>query len=155
MEVINWALLGVIAIILLGGLKGKRAGFIKAAFSAFSLIVSIIGAKIVGPVIEAIFPVNKIFSYILAFIIVSIGLSVACTALNIVAKLPVLHQINSMAGFFVGLVEGLLDVWIIFIVLDLFAGTEWGSALLNSIHNSQFLTILYENNLLTAVWNLL
>lgn len=154
-ETINWALIGVIAIIILCGLKGKKAGFIKAAFSALATLASIIGAIFVGPIINAIFGGNKVFSYILAFIIVSIALSIACVVLDIVAKLPVLHQINSTAGLLVGLAEGFLDVWIIFIILDLFAETEWGSMLLVLISQSSFLTNLYENNILLTVWNIL
>ena len=155
METINWALIGVAAIIGLCAWKGKKAGFIKAAFSALSTLASIIGTIFVGPIVYAMFGGNKIFAYVLTFIIISIGLSVACTVLDIVAKLPVLHQINSTAGLLVGLADGLLKVWIVFIVLDLFADTEWGSLILALISQNEFLASLYQNNILLTIWNIL
>lgn len=155
MGTINWALIGVIIII--GGCawKGKRAGFIKAAFSAFSTILSIVGAVILGPVVKTFLPNNPIFSYVLAFIIASIALTVVCNVLDIVAKLPVLHQINKTAGLLIGMVQGVLDVWIMFIVLDLFGQTELGSILLTMVHSNEFVRALYENNLLCRIWNIL
>ena len=154
METINWALLGVIIII--GGYawKGKRVGFIKSAFSACSLILSIVGAVILGPIIKVILPDSPIFSYILAFIIASIGLSVACGVLDIVAKLPVLRQINQTGGLLVGLVEGVLRVWVVFIILDMFATTQWGNTLLVMVHSNEYVRMLYENNLLYMLWNI-
>ncbi len=154
METINWALIGVILII--GGCawKGKRAGFIKSAFSACSLILSIVGAVILGPIVKTLLPDNPIFSYVLAFIIASIGLSVACSVLDIVAKLPVLKQINKTGGLFVGLLEGVLRVWVVFIILDMFATTQWGNALLVMIHSNEYVRMLYENNWLYIIWNI-
>lgn len=154
METINWALVGVILII--GGYawKGKKEGFIKSAFSACSVILSIAGAVILGPIIKTVLPDSPIFSYVLAFIIASIGLSVACGVLDIVAKLPVLNQINKTGGLLIGLVEGLLRVWIVFIVLDMFATTQWGNTLLVMIHSNEFVRILYENNWLYIIWNI-
>ncbi len=154
METINWALAGVILII--GGCawKGKRTGFIKSAFSACSLILSIVGAVILGPVVKVLLPDSPIFSYVLAFIIASIGLGVACSVLDIVAKLPVLKQINKTGGLLVGLVEGVLRVWVIFIVLDMFAATQWGNTLLVMVHSNEFVKMLYENNWLYVIWNI-
>lgn len=155
METINWVLIGVIIIIGGCGWKEKNAGFIKAAFSMLSIILAITGAMLLGPIVEVFIPVNQIFAYILAFIISSVALAVVCNVLDIAAKLPVLHEINQTAGLLVGLVEGLLDVWIAFIVLDLFAETEWGTVLLNMVHSSELVSIFYENNLLYKIWNIL
>ena len=154
METINWATLGVIIII--GGYawKGKNAGFIKSAFSACSMIMSIVGAVILGPIVRTILPDSPIFSYVLAFVIASIGLRIACEVLDIVAKLPVLNQINKTAGLLVGLVEGVFRVWVLFIILDMFAATEWGNALLVMVHSNEYVKMLYENNWLYMLWNI-
>ena len=154
METINWALIGVIIII--GGYawKGKKAGFIKSAFSACSTILSIVGAVILGSVVKMMLPDSPIFSYILAYIVASIGLSIACSVLDIVAKLPILKQINKTGGLLVGLVEGVLRVWIIFIIIDMFAATQWGNTLLIMIHSNEYVKTLYENNWLYMLWNI-
>ena len=155
METINWALIGVIIII--GGYawKGNRVGFIKSAFSACSVLLSIVGAVILGPVVKTMLPDSPIFSYVLAFIIASIGLNIACGVLDIVAKLPVLNQINKTGGLLVGLVEGVLRVSVIFIVIDMFAATQWGNTLLIMIHSNEYVKMLYENNWLYMLWNIL
>jgi len=154
METINWALVGVILII--GGYawKGNRVGFIKSAFSVCSLVLSIVGAVILGPIVKTVLPDSPIFSYVLAFIIASIGLHIACGVLDIVAKLPVLHQINKAGGLLIGLIEGILRVWVAFIILDMFATTQWGNALLVMVHSNEFVRMLYENNWLYIIWNI-
>ena len=154
METINWAVLGVGIII--GGCawKGNKAGFIKSAFSACSMILSIVGAVILGPIVRTILPESPIFSYVLAFVIASIGLKITCGVLDIVAKLPVLNQINKTGGLLVGLIEGVLRVWVIFVILDMFATTQWGSTLLIMVHSNEYVRMLYENNWLYMLWNI-
>lgn len=155
METVNWALLGVVVIIAACAWKGQRNGFVRAVFSVFSVLLSIMGAVFIGPIIKTIFSGNAAFSYVVAFIIADIAVKIACNVLDIVAKLPVLHQINQTAGLLAGLAEGILYVWIAFIVLDVFGGTEWADALLVMVHSSELLNAVYENNLLLWIWRIL
>ena len=46
--------------------------------------------------------VNAI-GFIVTFLIAAAGLALLCFVLNIISKLPVLHQINTLAGVAVGL----------------------------------------------------
>ena len=154
METINWALIGVILII--GGCawKGKSVGLIKSAFSACSMVLSILGAVIIGPIVKTILPDSPIFSYVIAYVVASVGLNVICGVLDVVAKLPVLNQINKTGGLLVGVAEGILRVWIVFLVLDIFATSQWANLLLVMVHSNPYIEMLYENNWLYMIWNI-
>ncbi len=174
MVTINWVFVGVIGIIVLCAWKGKRAGFIKSVFSICSVILALVGAVFVGPIIREFLSNNQSFmaslqngnehittiilnaaSFILAYIIARIIVFIVCMAMDIVAKLPILHQLNEMAGLLIGIAEGVLNVWIGFIILNVFCDTSWGSNALTMIKESTFLVILYENNMLYMIWDIL
>lgn len=88
-------------------------------------------------------------AFVVTLVVVAIGLAVLCFALDLVAKLPLLKQINITAGLAAGVLEGLLIVWILFVVLTMFAGTEFGSESLAMISGNSLLDFLYKNNLVS------
>lgn len=94
--------------------------------------------------------VNAI-SYVAAFILINIALRVAFMALDIVSKLPIINGINKLAGMVVGLVEGVLVMWVIFITLTIFINTPYGQSGFAMINESQILTFLYNNNYLLKI----
>ena len=52
-----------------------------------------------------------------------------------------------LLGLALGLVQGMLLVWALFLVLSMFAGTPAGSVLMREIYRTPFLELLYNNNL--------
>lgn len=90
----------------------------------------------------------KALSFILTFVVILIILWTLCFALNLISKLPVLNQINKMAGLVAGLVHGLVVVWLFFILLTVFGSNEFGQKALQMIGDSEILSIIYNNNLL-------
>lgn len=90
-------------------------------------------------------------SFILAFIIVNICLSLILNALDLISKLPIINGLNKSAGFVIGLLHGLVIVWVLCILLTCFGGTEWGKHIYMLISESRFLTTVYDNNLLLNV----
>lgn len=93
--------------------------------------------------------VNAI-GFIVTFLIAAAGLALLCFVLNIISKLPVLHQINTLAGVAVGALEGLVVVWIFFIVITMFGTTEFGRETLALISENPVLSFLYDSNLLSG-----
>jgi len=93
----------------------------------------------------------KAMSFIISFVVVFIGLWVISIALNIISKLPILNQINKLAGLLVGGLQGLVVVWIIFTIVTMFSGTELGSTAFKQIESSSILSFLYDKNILTNV----
>ena len=69
-------------------------------------------------------------------------------SLGIAARLPVLHGINKMAGLALGLVEGVLVVWVLFLAITAFSTTTLGGELLVMISDSSLLSWIYRKNFL-------
>ncbi len=89
-----------------------------------------------------------LIGYIATFLAVFLILRVAVLLLNIIQRLPILHGLNKLIGLGLGLLEGLLAVWILGILLTVFATTDLGRSASECINQSSFLASLYGNNLL-------
>lgn len=87
-------------------------------------------------------------AWVLSFAVIFILLMVAVHFLDVLAKLPVLKDINRIGGLAIGLLEGLVVVWIVFLAVVLCQGSEFGREMMASIEGNFFLKILYGNNLL-------
>ena len=70
------------------------------------------------------------------------------TVLAGIVRLPVLHQIDCIAGAICGLCTALIIIWIGGIVVTAFAAQDWGREALSMITQSTLLTFLYNNNFL-------
>lgn len=94
---------------------------------------------------------NVIFSaivYLVFFLILLALASVIGMLLDIVSKLPVLKQVNKLAGMAVGLVQGLLIVWLLAILVMVFGNFEFAATIHKQIDANGFLTFLYDKNLI-------
>lgn len=87
-------------------------------------------------------------AFVLTFLVILIALWVISIALNIISKLPILNQLNKTAGMVAGLVQGLLIVWVFFIIITIFSGSPAGHDALEMIETSEILTFIYNNNVL-------
>lgn len=90
----------------------------------------------------------QIVVYLISFILASIILKIILNILDLFSKLPILGGINRLGGFMLGTICGLLYLWIFFLVITIFSGTELGGYLLREVAGDKFLDYLYENNLL-------
>ena len=88
-------------------------------------------------------------AFVITLVLAIIALVFLCNALDLIAKLPLLRQINAVSGLATGLAEGILLVWILFAVLTMFAGSEFGREALEMIAENPFLDFLYKNNLVS------
>lgn len=88
-------------------------------------------------------------AFVVTLVLAAIALAILCNALNLLAKLPLLRQINAAAGLTAGIAEGILLVWILFVVLTVFAGSEFGRDALRMIAENPLLDFLYKNNLVS------
>lgn len=87
--------------------------------------------------------------FFITFLIVSIGVAILCFTLDIISKLPVLHQINTLSGAIAGALEGLVLVWIGFIIITMLGSTAFGQEALGLIAENELLSYLYNNNILS------
>lgn len=73
-------------------------------------------------------------------------LGVVAKTLNLVSRLPVIHGLNKFAGAVMGLLEGLLVIWLIDVVLFLAGFGESGSSIYKIIDGSLIGRMMYQNN---------
>ncbi len=85
---------------------------------------------------------------VISFLVVWILLRIVTFLLAGIVQLPVLHQIDCIAGAVGGLCIALIVIWIGGIAVTAFATAEWGREVLTMITQSKLLTFLYNNNVL-------
>lgn len=95
--------------------------------------------------------VIKTMTFLITFLTVFILLRIFSLALNIISKLPVINALNRTGGLLVGLAQGIVIVWILFIVITASTSTELGKLALESIKSSKILSFMYEKNFIFDV----
>ena len=89
--------------------------------------------------------------YIVIMVVVFIVLRIIIGATGIIRRLPIVKQADKLGGVIVGLIEGLVVVWIFFTVVTAISGTENAVNILAQIHKNAFLEALYNNNPITRL----
>ena len=89
--------------------------------------------------------------FFITFLLAAVGLAALCFVLDLLSKLPVLHQINTLAGIAMGALEGLVVLWIVFIVITMLGSTEFGQTCMAMISESKILSFLYDSNILSKI----
>lgn len=92
--------------------------------------------------------VVNIISFLLTFLVVTIALRTIIYMLGIISDLPVIGGLNRIAGAGLGLVKGLIFVWVIFAVITLAYDTQLGATCMQNIQENEFLKFIYDNNVL-------
>lgn len=86
--------------------------------------------------------------FLAIWIIVKIILSIISTTLDLVTSLPIIGDIDRIGGLLAGLVNGFLVIWIGLLLVTVFANTQLGQILFLQINDSQFLSVIYNHNLI-------
>ena len=90
-------------------------------------------------------------AFVIVMLITVIAFHLIATAIDLVAKLPVIGEVNHMLGGIAGLIKGLLLVWLVFAFAAMGAATEAGSVVIEAVYQSEILQWLYENNLILTI----
>ena len=83
-------------------------------------------------------------SFFVSYLLASVILRMGTYILNLLAGLPVLKSANKLAGGAIGLVKGIVFVWIAFLVITILCSTQIGKEGLALIEKDAFLNTLYE-----------
>ena len=90
-------------------------------------------------------------AFFVSLIVCAIILHLIGGVLDIASELPVIKGINQVLGLGAGLLYGLLLVWLFFYFVAVMQAFPFGQSLLAMIQQSEFLTALYEDNMLAYV----
>ena len=88
----------------------------------------------------------NLISFIAVIIVIKIGLGIVSKSLNLVAKLPIIKQANSILGLLTGLISGVLIAYIVIGLIAAFGQYDYLVAIRQSIEESVFAVALYDNN---------
>ncbi|MBQ4473058.1 MAG: CvpA family protein [Lachnospiraceae bacterium] len=97
--------------------------------------------RIAGMILHAL-------AFVGIFLIFRVATWLIIRTLDLISRLPVLHELNRAAGLLAGVMRGFLVIWVLCIVLTIFAGSSWAGAVFSQIEESVILNKIYNNNLL-------
>ena len=66
-------------------------------------------------------------------------------------KLPIVRWIDKIGGGCLGIMKGLIFIWIFFMILSITSTFEWSRQMISQIGQSEILMLLYNNNLLLDI----
>ena len=95
--------------------------------------------------------VINVISYVAIFIIIRIGLIVITSLVDLISKMPAIQEFDGVGGILMGAVKGLIEIWILFLVITLVASTKIGASAMECISENFLLDMLYTNNALLQI----
>ena len=129
---------------------GYRKGLLMKLFGLGRFVVMIVITIVLTPIIYMIMPlepgVKEGASILLALILAAIVLFVVASVLKVVDRIPVIHTLNRLGGALVGLVFGVLAIWVILIVLGSFSDVEWCKNVTTYVKDSPILSFMLKFN---------
>lgn len=85
-----------------------------------------------------------LITYLLAFIL----LKVIMLLVDMITELPIIHGINKAGGILLGGLEGVLLVWLLFLLINIISGSGIGQTLLTYTSESKYLSVIYDKNII-------
>lgn len=93
----------------------------------------------------------KAITFFVLIIIIYIIVRIVIFMLDFISKLPVINSINKSGGLVVGLLQGLLFVWIACLIVTAFGDKAWAQEVFAQINANPLLTFIYNNNLIIFI----
>ena len=90
-------------------------------------------------------------SFAATFVVVGFLIQCLVFMADILSKLPVINELNKLAGIVVGFAKGIIVLWILCLFVTAFVGTEIASSILGMIEDSVLLSFVYNNNYLMMI----
>lgn len=155
----NLVLVIVLIIIACSAVNGYRKGMVEEVVSILALLIGIIAIALVASAIGNYLTkhISNMLIAIILFIALLIIMQIArlvIASLKFITKMPIIHGVNKLAGLAIGLAEGVLIVWIGFILFDRFNFGGYEAQMLQQIENNAFLTLLYQKNYIKLMMGL-
>lgn len=110
-----------------------------------SLMVTIFEEYIAGYIARLM--INAI-SFIGMFLVLTVFLWFVLFSADIIARIPIIKGLNRILGAAAGFVKALIIVWIFFFVAIIFFGNDIGNTMMAEVKDSQFLSFLFNINIL-------
>ena len=150
----NWVLVLTVAVIAGLTIYQRNRGFLRAVISMCSVVIAVVLTRLAVPIVLEITEADGLAAKVLICIAVYIAsrllIQLIVKISDLITKLPILHSLNHLAGGVLGFIEGLLIVSVFFLIVRLLSESGEAAAITAQIERSEFLSFLYDNNLLAA-----
>lgn len=90
-------------------------------------------------------------AFVISFVLTIIIAKMILYALDILTELPVVGTLNRLGGMLIGLVQGILWIWVAFLVITLLCNTDVGAYLMELIKSDPVLGWIYDRNYLMQI----
>lgn len=141
----------VLIVILIFAFRGHCKGIALEITSLISVLLSLLGMALIVRGIGSYLEKNTsgivqavIFFVALAFLAQILKLII--TSLKIITKIPVIHFLNGFLGMIIGIAEGLVVVWALFIVITKYDIAGQSVNWLGQIAENDILLYIYTKN---------
>ena len=84
--------------------------------------------------------------FIRLMIVISLLLHLIAKALDLVARLPVLHTLNKLGGLIFGFVNAVIVLWLLCTFFTIISGSQLGKEIYRQINELEILKIIYDQN---------
>lgn len=90
-------------------------------------------------------------AFLISFIVTIVIVKMILYAVDILTELPVIGTVNRLAGMALGAAQGILWIWIVFLVISLLYDTSVGAYLGSVIREDPVLAVIYDGNYLMQI----
>mgnify|MGYP003309156691 CR=1 FL=1 len=152
----NFTLIIVTLIIILTAVHGFKKGMTKEVSGLISWTVTLFVMSLVIMLYTSFHAnesKNAVFTIIIlaAVVIVYFIIKMFLKPMKLVAKLPVFKLLDQMLGGFIGIVEGFMIVWLMYVLNEGGILGEFGEMITADTARSQILSLIYEYNYLITI----
>lgn len=89
------------------------------------------------------------------FLVITLVLRSSFITLTFFEKLPLIKEINKLAGAAIGVAEGIVILWILCIVLMAATGTPAADTVMEAVDNNVLLSLIYDTNVFLKLFGTL
>lgn len=89
--------------------------------------------------------------FAILLLVVFVLVRVAISVLDLLSKLPLIKQMNKTGGLILGAAEGILLVWVFFVVVNIFGNTAFATMIYDQVNQNEIVTFIYNNNLVMKI----
>lgn len=152
----NITLIIVLLLIIGKAISGFRTGMVKQITGLIAWTITLFVMSVIIMLYTSFYANearNTIYS-ILILIVVGLVYGVVRFVLKsakLISKLPIIHQADKLAGFVIGAGEGLLIVWLLYVLNEGGLFGQFESIIHQNTADSFILSIIYEYNYLAKL----
>ena len=153
----NIVLIVAVIVTICTALNGYKKGMVEEIISLATLIA---GLALLATIISVVTnymqkDISNVVIGVILFIVIVLLVQVAqviSKGLRIIFKLPIISGVNKIAGFALGIIEGVVLIWILFLLIQYFQLGAIETKILQDVEQNEILTFLYQNNYLKLVF---